>query len=409
MSQETPYLLSILIPTQNRQFYCAFAVKQIYACTDDRVQIVVQDNSDDDSLRGMLEAEAYGDRVDYYYTADVIPCSANYNAAISHAKGEYVCSIGDDDGVLPQIVEMTELAKRHGIGAVHPNVGAVYYWPAVSEGSEGKLILGRHNPTFTLADPKDAIRNLLSEGCQNYMTMNLAKGYHGIVRRDFYEKVYQKTGRYCDALSSDMFMCVTLSLTVDRVLVIDHPVTVSGACRASTSGDSINKKNFGPLESAPHFVGQEYHWSELVPAFYSGNTVWADSGVHAFEAMGRQDLLSDFNIEKLCAVCTFKYPQFESCVLETLCKNDCDMAAYKRYLAALKKTRRVSRFKSRLAPLVRAIRGGKGSRPANAESACPDIIEAVARIDDRVQDSFQSLLRSIEARLSEGSYESEKQ
>lgn len=408
MSHDAPYLLSILIPTQNRQFYCAFAVKQIYACTDDRVQIVVQDNSDDDSLKGMLEAESYSDRVEYYYISDVIPCSANYNAAISHAKGEYVCSIGDDDGVLPQIVEMTEFAKKHHIGAVHPNVGALYYWPAVSDAAEGKLILGKHNATFTLADPKDAIQKLLSEGCQHYMTMPLAKGYHGIVRRDYFEKVHEITGQYCGALSSDMFMCVTLSLTVDRVLMIDHPVTISGACRASTSGDSINKKNFGPLDTCPLFVGQEYRWSDRVPAFYSGNTVWADSGVHAFEAMGRQDLLALFNIEKLSALCTFKFPQFESEVLETLQKNNRSIAEYKKYLSALKKVRRVNRFKKRVGPLVRALRGGKGKRVGNKELPCGDIVQAAAITDRLVKDSFAGLLSSVETYLSEGSYESEK-
>ena len=57
------YLLSIVIPTRNRQKYALQSVQQIYDVTDDAVQIVVQDNSDDNSLSAMLEKQAFGPRV----------------------------------------------------------------------------------------------------------------------------------------------------------------------------------------------------------------------------------------------------------------------------------------------------------------------------------------------------------
>ena len=44
------YLLSVVIPTRNRQKYAIDSILQIQRVTDERVQIVVQDNSDDSSL-----------------------------------------------------------------------------------------------------------------------------------------------------------------------------------------------------------------------------------------------------------------------------------------------------------------------------------------------------------------------
>ena len=44
------YLLSIVVPTRNRQKFCLEAVKQILSVTDERVQIVVTDNSDENTL-----------------------------------------------------------------------------------------------------------------------------------------------------------------------------------------------------------------------------------------------------------------------------------------------------------------------------------------------------------------------
>ena len=44
------YLLSVVIPTKNRGYYCLEAVKQILALNYPEVQICIQDNSDTDQL-----------------------------------------------------------------------------------------------------------------------------------------------------------------------------------------------------------------------------------------------------------------------------------------------------------------------------------------------------------------------
>lgn len=45
------YLLSIIIPTRNRQSVLLKSLEQIYRLVNDDVQIVIQDNSEDDRLR----------------------------------------------------------------------------------------------------------------------------------------------------------------------------------------------------------------------------------------------------------------------------------------------------------------------------------------------------------------------
>ena len=52
------YLLSIIIPTRNRNYYCLEAVKEIIEVCNilktNQIEIVIQDNSDRDSLRESL-------------------------------------------------------------------------------------------------------------------------------------------------------------------------------------------------------------------------------------------------------------------------------------------------------------------------------------------------------------------
>ncbi|MEG2541541.1 MAG: glycosyltransferase, partial [Clostridia bacterium] len=93
-------ILSIIIPTKNRQEYCIAAIKHICELsvrTD--FEIVIQDNSDDDSLRQAVAS--IGDkRVIYNYHGGVLSFVDNFSEGFEHSCGEYVCYIGDDDTVL---------------------------------------------------------------------------------------------------------------------------------------------------------------------------------------------------------------------------------------------------------------------------------------------------------------------
>lgn len=398
------YLLSVVIPTQNRQKYCALSVKQIYDSTDERVQIIVQDNSSDDALKAMLEAGEYSERVKYYYLDKRIRCAENYNIAIGHADGEYICCIGDDDGVLPQTVDVVEFAKSYDIDAIRPNTGAIYLWPSVSNNTQGKLALNRHDTTFRFADPKIDLEQLLSEGCQNYLSMDLVKAYHGVVRRTCFDEVYKKTGHYCGALSSDIFMCVALSLVVNKVLIIDHPLTISGACKQSTSGDAINKCNFGKLESAPHFAGQEYAWSDKVPAFYSSPAIWADSALRAFIEMGHEEMLRLYNLEKLTAICLHKFPQFKETIYENFNRNNGRKAVMKKYLWEIRRCEAVLKTKKGLYPLYKKIRAALhlSVEPEKPHfEACDDIIKAEAALRPVINESIQQLLLNLSSGMSQ--------
>ena len=48
------YLISVIIPTRNRQLYAKAAVRQIISISD-KIEVIVHDNSDDESLRDSLK------------------------------------------------------------------------------------------------------------------------------------------------------------------------------------------------------------------------------------------------------------------------------------------------------------------------------------------------------------------
>ena len=182
------FLLSIVIPTKNRQYYARQCVKQIYDVTDNSVQIVVHDNSDNNSLCRMLAEENYSRRVKYTYIPGVIRAVDNYAGGIADSDGDYICCIGDDDGVLRGITEIVKWAKENDIVAIKPGVQASYFWPGTMPSFiEGCLNLERTDSTHFFVSPKKELVTFLQSACNDLPNALLVKAYHGIVRKDMFE------------------------------------------------------------------------------------------------------------------------------------------------------------------------------------------------------------------------------
>jgi glycosyltransferase involved in cell wall biosynthesis len=313
-------LLSIIIPTKNRQAYVLKAVEQIFRLNDQRIQVVIQDNSDETILLEMLSNYNNPIRLKYNYTAGMVSFVDNFSLAISIADGEYVCIIGDDDGIVPQIIDVTEWASKNSIDAVKPELSAVYFWPNSealgSRTDHGCLSITKITAQARMCNPFNEVVSLLNQGGQNYLSLDMVKLYHGIVRKECLEKIKRQIGKYFGGLSPDIYIAVALSLTVDHVVAIDFPLTISGICNKSGSADAATGRHTGKLEDAPHFLGhQQYEWSDLVPRFYSVETIWADSALAAIKDLNKLAMLNEFNVAALAVYCLKKHPQFKDTIM----------------------------------------------------------------------------------------------
>lgn len=112
------YLLSIVIPTRNRKYYAINTIKQILNVTDENVQIIVSDNSDNGSLKENIRL-IDSDRIKYEYIEKRIPGVDNYANGISMCDGEYICCIGDDDGILKEIQHVVQWASINDVKAIN--------------------------------------------------------------------------------------------------------------------------------------------------------------------------------------------------------------------------------------------------------------------------------------------------
>lgn len=308
------YLISIVIPTKNRQKYCIEAIKQIISLDMTEVQIVIQDNSDDIGLEEFIK-ELKSEDIIYNYHGGVLSFVDNFSEAISLADGEYICMIGDDDGVLPNILEVTKYAKENQIDAIIPMLNAVYCWPSdrpfIKKAENGYLCLSYIKKTFKQINSLNGLQDLMRTGGQNYQSLHLPRVYHGIVKREMLNMVREKTGNYFNGLTPDIYMAVALALVCKKVYKLEYPFTISGICPKSGSADSATGKHTGKLEDAPHFKGHEsYEWDEKAPKIYSVESIWAETVLHALKDFKADKYYNEFRVDILDSICLKKYPQF---------------------------------------------------------------------------------------------------
>src|SRR5687767_10116731 len=92
-------LLSIVIPTRNRLDCAANVARGLSESPEPDFEAIIHDNSSDAQLGALIE-ELGDPRIRYFHVAEPLNMHANFDRAIGHATGRYVCALGDDDGVI---------------------------------------------------------------------------------------------------------------------------------------------------------------------------------------------------------------------------------------------------------------------------------------------------------------------
>lgn len=323
MHPSTP-LLSVIIPTRNRIPFCISAIESILNISDPRLELVIQDNSDTNELEEYVKNRKSDNRLKYRYTTAAFSTIDNFNAGMELSTGEYVCFIGDDDGINPEIIDAAAWAQQQQIDALAWNIKATYLWPGTILSSTlftnvtgGRLMLYHFTGKITKINQEEEIKKFLRKGGSDYLKFALPKVYHGMVSRSCFNKVKVKTGNYFGGLSPDIFSSLAIALVAENTYVIDYPLSIAGSCPVAEQTHNSKEAQSLPLEKAPHLKNRgHYIWNEIVPAVYSGNTIQLDSGLNALTLMGRNDLISSLNIIRMSACFIMAYPQFKEKIIE---------------------------------------------------------------------------------------------
>lgn len=296
-------LLSVIIATRNREYYCIEAIKSILAINNDCIEICIADNSESDDVENFVKG-LNSEMIKYIHNREKLTFIENFNFAVGLSQGTYLVNIGDDDSILGSIVDVVRWAEANNVDTITPKNTIPYYWPnADARFPSGYMTIPFYKENLRKADSKEALKKLLKNGIVNYMFYDVPKIYHGIVKRDIMEKIKQITGSYFGGLSPDIFSVICIALTTNNHYITDSPLTIAGVCPSSGSADQLKGKHCGELKDMPHIQNRKepYKWDKDIPEFYSVTTIWGDSGLNAIDSMKFGEFRKYFNVYPLIA------------------------------------------------------------------------------------------------------------
>lgn len=299
------YLVSVVIPTYNRYEYLIPAVQSICRVSSPNLEIVIQDNTVDNTEILDFVNELKDDRVKYFHKSEHVSMSENCELGVQNSTGKYVCLIGDDDSVCEYLVTASKYCYDNRIDAcMYPFPG--FNWPDMTfEGGVKKepnlFFMYPADGTVSKLDAFEILSHALksAEGLPRLMP----RAYHGLVSRSCLETVKSKCGCYFPGPSPDIANAVAVSLVAKKVVYLSDYLIISGYGYKSARGQGNRKQHYGRISEKPWLPKDaEDKWNPDIPKIFSGETIFAESLIQALRAMKREDLIKEYNYSALYAL-----------------------------------------------------------------------------------------------------------
>jgi len=298
------YLLSIIIPTKNRYTTLLPLLDYLSSISSDSLEIVIQDNSDCNKPIIAYFKKKKDSRISYYHTTEKLSQTGNSDQAVLKAKGQYICFIGDDDGVMPYISDVAGWMKRECIDVVK-SYKPYYSWPGLQstymdKDKTGVLKLKRFKYSISEVDLDEVLDDNLVKGGTEINKLPCL--YHGIASKKTLNKIYNKTGSYFPGPSPDMANAIAMCFFAEKFVYTPFPIIISGQSSNSIGGKGVLHQHVAKIEDVNHLPkNTKANWSSKIPKYWTGPTVWAESVVKSLIACGQENKLKKFNYNSLYA------------------------------------------------------------------------------------------------------------
>jgi hypothetical protein len=184
--------------------------------------------------------------------------TSNYEFALSHVTGDYVCIIGDDDGLMPNALqELNKVLFGTEIEVISWKK-AGYFWNQYYKSELRNTLQTSLKSSFRKYDSKETVKELLAfkPGSNLNFFSDLACLYHGFVRRDTIDRLRLPDGRFFNSTLPDVYASLVVSCAVENLYQSDVPYSLSGISKHSTGFSSENsqslQKFLSEIDIPPH-------------------------------------------------------------------------------------------------------------------------------------------------------------
>lgn len=332
---------SIVIPVRNSADTLRHTLKTCLAMDyAGSYEVVLSDNSDEGCTAVRELYEEIGDpRIRYYKTPISLPLDKSFEFAFLHAHGEFIFSIGADDGVYPWA--LTYLKKALADHPKEPMFSwnrGFYTWPALLPYDRSILqvplyeaeVSALYHGLGLYSNHRDIVEHI-DDIFYNLPLFYINSGF----RRSYLHTLRQRTGRLLDGIAQDAYMATVNLFLNDHVVHINCPLTTAGMSGYSIGAGTlifnddvaavtnINKKKKYLCDQMGEYVLRdgEYRVPYIDTAdklgFYMSVIRLQEMGVihaevaedHCFDYFGKRIYLTDVQFERFCGMLLYAASQ----------------------------------------------------------------------------------------------------
>lgn len=223
-------LYSFVIPTRERHDVLKGTIQSILNQTRSNFEIVVMDNASSPETKSLIDSFA-SPHIRYFRAPERLAMTDNWELALQQATGDYVTVLGDDDGALPDAVEIAEEIHKTWPGALLTWRPLVYFWPNFFIPAYRNLVHMHHGARVEERSAKALLQDIYS--CRKIYD-ELPSLYDSFVPRSLIENVRAKYGRYFLSQSPDIASGLINAWSVETYLHSYRPLAARGISHHST-------------------------------------------------------------------------------------------------------------------------------------------------------------------------------
>ncbi|CAN7204875.1 glycosyltransferase [Rhizobium sp. LjRoot30] len=231
-------LLSICVPSRNRQKYFKKTIEWMLKSTLDNVQFVFTDNSDDPGIMNtyMADIVANDPRVVFLPSVETtLSMVDNWERTVAASTGDWIVVVGDDDYVDPNVATMIESVTK-----VEPNLEGFawsiigYHWPY--EGREKQSVLVSLEQYVYKVSHTDLFGRMFGWREATHTPTSGFSIYHTAISRSLLEKIKRTYGgRYFEHPVVDYDNAFKVICSGRNFAVCGRPFSIMGSCPESNS------------------------------------------------------------------------------------------------------------------------------------------------------------------------------
>jgi glycosyltransferase involved in cell wall biosynthesis len=223
---------TVLIPTRER---CRTLQATIQTCLSqdyDNLTVIVSDNASTDATRDIVHS--FDDpRLRYVNPGRRLSMSANFNFAVDQAGDGIVCSIGDDDGLMPGAI-----SRANELINAHPTLplacrSVFYVWPDYPDQAlRDKIIVRDSADRHVVLDSREELARRIQFRSRIPYVWGLPGVYRGFLSKDLISRVL-RSGRYIHSITPDAYSVFSTLLHTDRYAFTTRPLFIEGVSGSS--------------------------------------------------------------------------------------------------------------------------------------------------------------------------------